>query len=113
MWWLQALKGAKHVHTFVRDADDAIEWIQEKDTLVSSPDFGQDLQSVQALIVKHEGFEVRWGRDNFCTTDFVLSCSCLGGVTLNYQYGDSHYKDKTGNAQDIKHILVIDILSPY
>lgn len=56
---LQALAGAKRVHTFVRDADDAIEWIQEKDLMVSTDDFGRDLQSVQALSVKHEGFEVR------------------------------------------------------
>lgn len=47
----QALNGAKQVHTFVRDADDAIDWINEKDKVVSSGDYGQDLQSVQALQV--------------------------------------------------------------
>ena len=55
---LQALKGAKQVHAFVRDSDDTIDWIQEKDVIVSTDDFGQDLPSVQALIAKHEGFEV-------------------------------------------------------
>ena len=45
------------VHTFVRDADDAIEWIQEKDLWVSSSDYGHDLETVRALIAKHEGFE--------------------------------------------------------
>lgn len=45
------------VHTFVRDADDSIEWIQEKDNWVSSDDYGHDLDSVRALIAKHEGFE--------------------------------------------------------
>ena len=45
------------VHAFVRDADDAIEWIQEKDLWVSSNDYGHDLESVRALIAKHEGFE--------------------------------------------------------
>jgi spectrin beta len=51
------LEGAKKVHAFVRDADDAIEWIEEKEMLVQSDVFGHDLQSVQALIVKHQGFE--------------------------------------------------------
>ena len=55
---LQSLLNAKKVHVFVRDADDAIEWIEEKDLLVSSEEYGQDLTTVQALIVKHQGFEV-------------------------------------------------------
>lgn len=55
---VQSLAGAKKVHAFVRDADDAIEWIEEKDIVVSSEDYGQDIESVKALIVKHEGFEV-------------------------------------------------------
>lgn len=42
----------------MRDADDAIEWIEEKDLVVSSVDYGQDIESVKALLVKHEGFEV-------------------------------------------------------
>jgi hypothetical protein len=49
---------AKKVHVFVRDADDAIEWIEEKDLLLSSEEYGQDLTTVQALIVKHQVFEV-------------------------------------------------------
>lgn len=62
---VQSLEGAKKVHAFVRDADDAIEWIQEKEIPVQSEDFGHDLQSVQALIEKHQGFEV---------SAFVLRC---------------------------------------
>jgi len=46
------------VHAYVRDADDTIEWIEEKDLLLSSEDYGHDLATVQALIVKQEGFEV-------------------------------------------------------
>jgi len=42
----------------VRDADDTIEWIEEKDLLMSSEDYGHDIVTVQALIVKQEGFEV-------------------------------------------------------
>jgi len=53
----QSLEGAKKVHAFVRDADDAIEWIEEKDLIASSEDFGQDIESVKALTVKHAAFE--------------------------------------------------------
>lgn len=55
---LEGLEGAKKVHAFVRDADDAIEWIEEKELSAQSEAFGHDLESVQALIVKHQGFEV-------------------------------------------------------
>ena len=46
------------MHSFVRDADDAIDWIQEKDVVVSSDNYGTDRESTQALIDKHDGFEV-------------------------------------------------------
>lgn len=55
---LQALAGAKQVHTFDRSADETISWIHEKDTVLSSEDFGHDLESIQALVRRHEGFEV-------------------------------------------------------
>ena len=51
------MSSAKLVHAFVRDADEAIEWIQEKDLWVSSDDYGHDLETVRSLIVKHDGFE--------------------------------------------------------
>ena len=54
----ESLSGARQVHTFVSDTDDAIEWIQEKDMMVSSENFGHDLESVRDLIVKHEGLDV-------------------------------------------------------
>lgn len=50
---------AKEVHMYGRDADDTLDWIQEKEGLVSTEDFGHDLESVRTLISKHEGFEVR------------------------------------------------------
>jgi len=56
--FVQSLSNAKKVHAYVRDADDTIEWIEEKDLLVSSEDYGHDVVTVQAMIVKHEGFEV-------------------------------------------------------
>lgn len=53
----EALAGAKEVHVYGRDADDTLEWIQEKDGVVSSDDYGHDLESVQALISRHDGLE--------------------------------------------------------
>ena len=50
--------GLATVHAFVRDADDAIEWIEEKDLIASSEDFGQDIETVKSLTVKHAVFEV-------------------------------------------------------
>jgi len=55
---LQALQAAKIVHIYGRDADDTLEWIQEKDGLVSSENFGHDLETAQALVSKHEVLEV-------------------------------------------------------
>ena len=46
------------VHSYDRDADETKAWIMEKDTAVSSEDYGHDLASVQALVRRHEGFEV-------------------------------------------------------
>ncbi|XP_070576983.1 spectrin beta chain, non-erythrocytic 5-like isoform X4 [Ptychodera flava] len=52
-----ALASAKQVHQFDHDADETRVWILEKDSAVSSEDFGHDLVSVQALLRKHEGIE--------------------------------------------------------
>ncbi|CAL1542371.1 unnamed protein product [Lymnaea stagnalis] len=64
-----ALLGAKEVHMYGRDADDTLEWIQEKDLVVSSEDYGHDLESSQALISRHEGLE----RDMAAISDQVES----------------------------------------
>jgi spectrin beta len=45
------------VHAFDRSADETIEWIQEKDAVISSETYGNDLESIQALMRKHHGFE--------------------------------------------------------
>lgn len=42
---------------FCRDVDETISWINEKEQLMASDDFGRDLASVQALLRKHEGLE--------------------------------------------------------
>lgn len=52
------LEAAKEIHIFNRDANDALQRIQEKEKPLSSEDYGKDLSSVQALQKKHSGFEV-------------------------------------------------------
>jgi len=53
----EKLFGAHEIQRFNRDADEAIVWINEKDVILSSDEFGRDLASVQALQRKHEGVE--------------------------------------------------------
>lgn len=67
-----------------RDADETKSWINEKDTVLSSDDFGRDLASVQALQRKHEGLE----RDLAALEEKVRQ---LGekARTLQSQYSDS------------------------
>lgn len=57
----EALAGAKQVHIYDRRADETISWIVEKDAALSSDDFGQDLETIQALSRKHEVFETELG----------------------------------------------------
>lgn len=40
-----------------RDVDETKSWMNEKDTVLLSDDYGRDLASVQALQRKHEGLE--------------------------------------------------------
>ncbi|UYV61076.1 SPTBN5 [Cordylochernes scorpioides] len=54
---MEALHGAKQVHTFDRSADETISWIDEKDLVVRSEDYGHDLPSIQTLIRLHQAFE--------------------------------------------------------
>jgi len=54
---LQALAGAKQVHVFDRRADETIGWIQEKDAALSGQGYGQDLETIQALVRQHQVFE--------------------------------------------------------
>lgn len=49
------------MHMYGRDADDTLDWIQEKEGIIASEDFGHDLETVRALISRHEGLEVRLG----------------------------------------------------
>lgn len=56
-----ALAGAKQVHMFDRTADETIAWIQEKEASLSSDGYGHDLETIQALVRKHQGFETDLG----------------------------------------------------
>jgi len=40
-----------------RDADETKAWINEKDTALSTDDYGRDLAGVQALQRRHDGLE--------------------------------------------------------
>ncbi|KXJ20343.1 Spectrin alpha chain, non-erythrocytic 1 [Exaiptasia diaphana] len=51
------LDSAQEIQKFHRDADDTKAWISEKDTALSSSDYGRDLASVQALQRKHDVLE--------------------------------------------------------
>ena len=51
------LDNAQEIQKFHRDADETKAWINEKDTAISSADYGRDLASVQALQRKHEVLE--------------------------------------------------------
>lgn len=53
----EALAGAKQVHVYDRRADETIGWIGEKETSLMTEDFGQDLETIQALVRKHEVFD--------------------------------------------------------
>lgn len=53
----EALAGAKQVHVYDRRADETITWIGEKEASLMSEDYGQDLETIQALVRKHEVFD--------------------------------------------------------
>ena len=53
----ERLFGAHEIQHFNRDADETIAWIAEKNTTLSTEDYGRDLASVQALQRKHDGVE--------------------------------------------------------
>ncbi|PAV55545.1 hypothetical protein WR25_20353 [Diploscapter pachys] len=53
----EGLYGAHQVQRFNRDAEETLSWIAEKDSALSSDDYGRDLNNVQALQRKHEGTE--------------------------------------------------------
>ena len=53
----ERLFGAHEVQRLNRDIDEAISWINEKDSIISSDDYGKDLANVQSLQRKHDAVE--------------------------------------------------------
>ncbi|XP_014672524.1 PREDICTED: spectrin alpha chain-like [Priapulus caudatus] len=53
----EALEGAKQVHTFDHDTDELVSWIHEKEAMLITEDYGQDLDAVEALERRHLAFE--------------------------------------------------------
>lgn len=53
----EQLGSAHEVQRFQREAEDTADWIAEKDKMLDSEDYGNDLRSVLALQRKHEGLE--------------------------------------------------------
>jgi len=52
----EALNGAKQVHVFDKNADETITWIGEKEAEISTEELGQDLETIQSLIERQQGF---------------------------------------------------------
>lgn len=48
------LEDALLLHQFLRDADDELQWIAEKEPLAASTDLGTSLVAVQSLQKKHQ-----------------------------------------------------------
>jgi len=92
----ERLFGAHEIQRFNRDADETISWVQEKDVVLSTDDYGRDLASVQALQRKHEGVE----RDLAALEEKV---STLSDEADRLQ--DIH-KDQAGQIQDKKSEIV-------
>eukprot|EP00057_Strongylocentrotus_purpuratus_P010375 XP_011664849.1 PREDICTED: spectrin alpha chain, non-erythrocytic 1 [Strongylocentrotus purpuratus] len=81
----QALADVRVVHAFDRDIAETLAWIQEKDTAVSSEDYGHDLPSVQALVRRHTGFE----RDLAAVEEKVESTSTQAAQLVE-EYTDAY-----------------------
>ena len=45
------------VHVFDRNAEETKTWIAEKMAIISSEDYGHDLETIQGLARNHQGFE--------------------------------------------------------
>lgn len=74
---LQALAGAKQVHVFDRRADETIGWIQEKDAALSAQGYGQDLETIQALVRQHQVFETDLAAVKEQVRHHAIPWSCL------------------------------------
>lgn len=76
------MAGAKQVHVFDRTADETISWIQEKDSSLTAEGYAQDLESIQALVRKHEVFQT----DLAAVKEQVCSYLFIPGFTSHTTY---------------------------
>ena len=74
----ERLFGAHEIQHFNRDADETIAWIAEKNTTLSTEDYGRDLASVQALQRKHDGVERDLAalEEKVCPSDMSVLLLC-------------------------------------
>ena len=105
-----------------RDADETIAWIQEKDAVLSSDDYGRDLASVQALQRKHEGVErdlaaleekvrpdreiTRWLMHQSFSQDLYCCVSSKTIHTHGMRHGVKTFQDHTHIYNNINKLLV-------
>ena len=45
------------VHVFDKNADETISWISEKEAEISTDELGQDLETIQSLLERQQGFQ--------------------------------------------------------
>ena len=66
------LDESRRLWQFYWDMADEEGWIKEKEQLMSSPDLGHDLTSVNLLLSKHKVGTTRWRQDRCPSYGFVL-----------------------------------------
>ena len=54
---LKRLAAAKDVHLYIREVNNTTEWIEEKKLALTTDNYGHDVESVHALLAKHDVFE--------------------------------------------------------
>ena len=45
------------MHVFDKNADETISWISEKEAEISMDELGQDLETIQSLLERQQGFQ--------------------------------------------------------
>lgn len=73
------------MHVFDRRADETIGWIQEKDAALSGQGYGQDLETIQALVRQHQVFETDLAavKEQVCRSQHTAATYSSPGSTLN------------------------------
>ncbi|CAJ0583549.1 unnamed protein product, partial [Mesorhabditis spiculigera] len=105
------LNKALNMHQFFRDIDDEESWIKEKKLLVSSDDYGRDLQGVQNLRRKHKRIDNELASHEPMVeqvrtrgVELLRSAGDLGGDEIKKRMADmeaqwNHMRELTGKRQ--------------